>query len=167
MNDLDRSESFASSNSPAELWNNSWRSAMEESGERLQRFQHAAQELQETVNQESLKQIHDMIDAMSQISHALNEASRDNSFTGLVNAQPKVFEHVMQATRKSNQRLLHITERMNACTISMANAGSTEISTPAGTDTGEQAGDAERSATPARNATASQKGKQAEARPDS
>ena len=119
-------------------WGAGWLPTMERSGQRLQQFQHAAQDFQKTVNQESISQIEDIFAAISQISSAVNDAAREPSISSVFSAQPRVLECMMEMNQKGNERLMRITERMNACTAAMANGEATESVTRA---TEEASGD--------------------------
>lgn len=121
MTHSNRPEQSAGESGTTAHWSASWLPTIERSGHRMQQFQHAAQDLQKAVNQESIRQIEDMFAAMSQISSAVNDAARENSLTGVFGAQPRVLECMMQITQRSNERLMRITERVNACTVAVAN----------------------------------------------
>ena len=123
MNQIDNSSARATASEPVAFWTRRWLSAMEESGQRMQQYQNATRELQEAMQQESVRQAQEMFEAVTQISRAVGDATRENSLAGVVSAQPEVLDCVMQMTRRSNQRLLRLTEQVSACTVSMANGG--------------------------------------------
>ena len=104
------------------FWSNDWLSAFEDTEHRVQRFRQASQALQETMQDASVAQLEDMLSAMTRISTALRNASREDQPGALFSAQPEIVSCMVEMTQAGNQRLLDVAERMRVCTMHLAGA---------------------------------------------
>ncbi len=97
-------------------WSDNWANSMQDAEQRLQRFQHVADELNNAIYRTSLSQMEELFTTFTRMSELLSRAREPGE---LISAQPEVFRCVVEAAESSNRRLLELAAEVRHCGIEM------------------------------------------------
>ncbi len=92
--------------------------------QRMERFQHVAEEINETVYRTSLDQVQDMFAVFNRMSETLATVHDPKEF---VSVQPEIYGAFVDVFKTSNQRLLELSEKLRRQGMEMLSPEGSEI----------------------------------------